>query len=55
MFESEELPEDAIRLDRIYAHAPIGALTVAGVSTAIVLALWLAFYWVIFLPRSGPI
>lgn len=40
-------------LDGIYRRAPVGALTIAGVATAIVLALWLAFYSLIFLPRSG--
>ncbi len=40
-------------LEDIYRRAPVGALTIATVATAIVLALWLAFYVMIFLPRSG--
>jgi hypothetical protein len=31
----------------------VGALTIAGIATAIVFGLWLAFYWVIFLPRGA--
>jgi hypothetical protein len=37
----------------IVRAGPIGALVVAGVATAIVLATWFAFYLLVFLPR-GP-
>jgi hypothetical protein len=35
-------------------HGPRGALFVAAVSVGLVLASWLAFYFLLFLPR-GPI
>jgi hypothetical protein len=39
-------------VDAIVRAGPRGALAVAGVATAIVVALWFAFYWLVFLPRS---
>ena len=39
-------------VDAIVSSGPSGAIAVAGVSTAIVIALWFAFYWFVFLPRS---
>jgi hypothetical protein len=33
---------------------PHGAIAVAGIATAIVIALWFAFYFMVFLPR-GPV
>jgi hypothetical protein len=53
MFETDDASEqDVAHLERIYHRAPVGALTIAGIATAIVFALWLAFYWAIFLPRG---
>jgi hypothetical protein len=40
-------------VDAIVRAGPRGALAVAGVATAIVVALWFAFYWLVFLPRSS--
>ncbi len=45
--------EDA-EVDRIVAAGPTGALVVAGIATAIVIALWFAFYLMVFLPRAAP-
>lgn len=45
---------DEQAVDRIAAAGPDGALTVAGIATAIVVALWFAFYLFVFLPR-GPL
>ena len=39
-------------VDAIVRSGPGGAVAVAGIATAIVLALWLAFYLFVFLPRS---
>ena len=39
-------------VDAIVRSGPRGALAVAGVATAIVVALWFAFYLLVFLPRS---
>ena len=44
--------EDA-RVDRIVRSAPLGAVVVAGIATAIVVALWFAFYFLVFLPRGS--
>jgi hypothetical protein len=45
--------EDA-RIDKIVRSGPKGAVVVAGIATAIVIALWFAFYFLVFLPR-GPV
>ena len=39
-------------VEAIVRAGPSGALAVAGVTTAIVVALWFAFYLLVFLPRS---
>jgi hypothetical protein len=39
-------------IDAIVRAGPRGALAVAGLATVIVVALWFAFYWLVFLPRS---
>ena len=40
-------------IEAIVRAGPGGALWVAGIATAIVLALWAAFYLMVFLPRGG--
>jgi hypothetical protein len=40
-------------VDAIVRSGPAGAIAVAGIATAIVIALWFAFYLLIFLPRSA--
>jgi hypothetical protein len=45
--------EDA-RIDEIVRAGPRGAIVIAGIATAIVVALWFAFYFMVFLPR-GPV
>jgi hypothetical protein len=40
-------------LDAIVRSGPLGALAVAGIATAVVVALWFAFYLLVFLPRSA--
>jgi len=40
-------------INRAVADGPHGALTVAGIATVIVVALWLAFYLFVFLPRGA--
>lgn len=42
------------RVDAIVKSGPVGAITVAGIATAIVVATWLLFYLLVFLPR-GPL
>ena len=41
------------RVDAIVRSAPGGAIAVAGIATAVVIALWFAFYLFVFLPRSA--
>ena len=46
--------EDA-RIDNIHEivrSGPHGAIAVAGIATAIVIALWFAFYFLVFMPRA---
>jgi len=43
--------EDA-EVDAIVHRGPRGALAVAGVAVAIVIAMWFLFYFVVFLPRG---
>lgn len=40
------------RVDAIVRSGPGGAIAVAGIATAVVVALWFAFYLFVFLPRS---
>jgi hypothetical protein len=40
------------RIDAIVRSGPGGAVAVAGIATAVVIALWIAFYLFVFLPRS---
>ena len=41
------------QLDDVIARGPRGALALAGIATFIVVAIWLAFYLLVFIPR-GP-
>jgi hypothetical protein len=57
MIVSQDTPsspetEDA-RIDEIVRSGPRGAVVVAGIATAIVIALWFAFYFLVFLPRGS--
>ena len=47
---SSATEDDAI--DAIVQSGPSGAVAIAGVATAIVIALWFAFYLLVFLPRG---
>ena len=44
--------EDAA-VDEIVRRGPSGAFAVAGIATAIVVAIWFAFYFLVFLPRGS--
>jgi hypothetical protein len=39
---------------RIVGAGAGGALATAGLATAIVIAIWLAFYLLVFVPRTTP-
>jgi hypothetical protein len=44
-------PDDEV--DTIVAAGAQGAIVLAGIATAIVIAIWLAFYYFVFLPRGA--
>jgi hypothetical protein len=44
---------EAETVETIVSAGPGGAIAVAGIATAIVVALWFAFYLMVFLPRSA--
>ncbi len=39
-------------VDAIVRRGPVGAFAVAGVATAIVVAIYFAFYFIVYLPRG---
>jgi hypothetical protein len=45
------LPSDD-EVERVVAAGPHGAIAVAGVAALIVMAIWFAFYFFVFLPRG---
>ena len=50
--QATTLGSDEERVDAIVRSGPSGAIAVAGIATAVVIALWFAFYLFVFLPRS---
>jgi hypothetical protein len=55
---NSELPEQIEtsadeRVNRIVAGGPGGALVLAGIATACVVALWFEVYFLVFLPRGA--
>ncbi|WP_321890220.1 hypothetical protein [Paraburkholderia bannensis] len=40
------------QVDEIVRQGPSGALALASIATAIVMAIWFAFYFLVFLPRG---
>lgn len=41
------------QVDDVVARGPRGALVLAGVATFIVVAIWFAFYLLVFMPRGS--
>jgi hypothetical protein len=58
MINSEEArhgeTSDDEALERVLRAGPGGAFVLAGITTAIVLALWLGFYLFVFIPHANP-
>jgi hypothetical protein len=53
MIEPEDVPAHSDeQLDAIFRRSPVGAFTLAGISTLLVFLLWLLFYLLVFLPRG---
>ena len=51
--DASGLAEEDRRVDEIVARGPSGALAVAGVATAIVVAVYVLFYVIVYLPRGA--
>jgi hypothetical protein len=45
-------PQDEAAVNAILRSGAIGAVVLAGIATAIVVAIWLLFYLMVFLPRA---
>jgi hypothetical protein len=41
-------------LSQILRSGATGAVVLAGIATAVVLLLWVAFYLLVFVPRAAP-
>ena len=41
------------RVDEIVARGPGGAFALAGIAVTIVMAIWVAFYFIVFVARGG--
>lgn len=50
---SDANADDDAKVDEILRRGPSGAFAVAGVATAIVVAIYFAFYFLIYLPRGA--
>ena len=46
------MPQDDAAINAILRSGATGAVVVAGLATAIVLAIWFVFYLLVFLPRA---
>jgi hypothetical protein len=44
--------DNDVAVHAIMRSGSIGAIVLAGLATAIVVALWLVFYFLVFLPRA---
>jgi hypothetical protein len=57
MIVSQDVPPSSetedIQIDKIVRSGPRGAVVVAGIATAVVIGLWFAFYFMVFLPRGS--
>jgi hypothetical protein len=50
--ETERPESDEAAVERIAQSGAHGALALVTIATAVVLGTWLAFYWLVFLPRG---
>ena len=41
------------RIEDIVVRGPAGAFAVVGIATAIVVVIWFAFYFLVYLPRGA--
>jgi hypothetical protein len=58
MLNSDPIPDDSAALqddaalNAILRSGAIGAVVLAGLATAVVIAIWFVFYLAVFLPRA---
>ena len=50
---SDASADDDAKVDEILRRGPSGAFAVAGLATAIVVAIYFGFYFLIYLPRGA--
>jgi len=53
MTDPQAIQDEDRRVDEIVSQGPSGAFAVAGVATAIVVAIYFIFYLVVYLPRGA--
>jgi hypothetical protein len=53
LLDDTQAHAEQARIDDIVAQGPTGAFAVAGLATAIVVAIWFAFYVFVYLPRGA--
>jgi hypothetical protein len=51
--QSDYAEGDQDEVERLVSRGPSGAFAVVGIATAIVIAIYLAFYFVVYLPRGA--
>ena len=51
--DDTSVAREQARIDDIVEAGPAGAFAVAGVAVGIVIALWFAFYFFVYLPRGA--
>jgi hypothetical protein len=51
--ENSDVAAEQQRVDAIVAKGPGGAFALAGTAVAIVMAIWVAFYFLVFVVRGG--
>jgi hypothetical protein len=51
--EEDTVTPNEAALNAIVRSGPTGAIVLAGIGTAIIVAIWFAFYFLIFVPRTG--
>lgn len=50
--DSPNAATDQSAVDDILGRGPVGAFALAGTTAAIVVLIWLAFYFFVYLPRA---
>ncbi len=50
--EARSVEAENAAVEAIVGRGPRGAIVLASVATAVVIALWFAFYFLVFLPRG---